>query len=174
MNKQERLEAYQQRKKADRVAAGPGAGYYFRAKKHKIPLVLRRFDGIDINGVIVQDWGERFVLRDRRGFTSEIDKNDLQYTCKTSSAAEVKEGILTDASIRMEKLQPIFLRKDRYQIPDSDLPEGRLLQLTLRGGEIVEGRIEWSGKFDIKLELSHTGKSVVVFRHAVYRHKLIE
>ena len=44
-------------------------------------------------------------------------------------------------------------------------------RLVLRGGEVLTGRVEWWGGFDIKLERP-TGQSVVVFRHAVYNHEV--
>ena len=74
------------------------------------------------------------------------------------------------------KNKPIIEIDQRYQIPDEVLQkcqdEGSQLQLTMRGGEILEGRIEWFGGYDIKLDLA-TEKSVVVFRHAVYSHEVI-
>ena len=43
----------------------------------------------------------------------------------------------------------------------------------MRGGEVLEGVVEWWGFYDIKLELV-TKRSVVVFRHAVYRHQVLQ
>jgi len=173
VTKQERLQAYLEKKRADQIAAGFGGRYYYTARKHEIPLLLRQFDGQDIHGVILKDWGDRFLVKDRKGFTRKIDKINLQYCCKASSAADVKAGIRLDADVQKKKLEPIIPRKERYQIPDSNLEPGRLIQLTLRGGEILEGRVEWFGKFDIKMEISRTGRSAVVFRHAVYQHRLL-
>jgi len=63
--------------------------------------------------------------------------------------------------------------EERHHIPDEKLfscqRKGQKLKLTMRGGEMLEGRVEWFGAFDVKVELS-TGRSVVVFRHAILRH----
>ena len=42
----------------------------------------------------------------------------------------------------------------------------------MRGGEVLEGRVEWFGAYDVKLELA-SGRSVAVFRHAVLRHEVL-
>ena len=74
------------------------------------------------------------------------------------------------------KNQPIVEISQRYRIPDKTLQEcqneEKRLRLKMRGGEVLEGRIEWFGSYDIKLDLA-TGKSLVVFRHAVYSQEII-
>jgi len=75
------------------------------------------------------------------------------------------------------KNPPVKEIAQRHCIPDEVLQKcleaGNRLRLTLRGGEVLEGRIEWFGAYDIKLELT-TGRSVVVFRHAVYSHAVVK
>lgn len=169
-------QAYIQRLKEGRKKAGPGAAYYSQAMKNKTVLVFRCYGGEDLVGIILKDGGDRFTLL-VDGSRKAAWKTALQYAFKAESRAGVEHAVRIDEGVQRQGLQPVIPIAERYQISDADLfscqRKGYRLRLTMRGGEVLEGRVEWFGAFDVKLELS-TGRSVVVFRHAVYRHEEIQ
>jgi len=168
--------SYVEHLREGRRKAGPGDRYYYAALKHSVPMVFCRYDGRQIAALIDKDGGYTFTLMTKKG-RLVIDKTDLQFSYRARSHGEVNQAIRIDERVHNRKNPPAKERpSERYQIPDEGLQhcleEGNKLRLKLRGGEIIEGRIEWFGAYDIKLELA-TGKSVVVFRHAVYSHEVI-
>jgi sRNA-binding regulator protein Hfq len=159
-----------------RQKGGRGNQYYFTALKHSVPMVFCRYDGHSIAGTIAKDGGYTFTLKTKEGHRLVVDKTDLQFSYRARSHGAVTQAIRIDEQIRSMKNPPVEEISQRYHIPDETLQrcqeEGNRLRLTMRGGEVLEGRIEWFGAYDIKLELA-TGKSVVVFRHAVYSHEVV-
>ena len=172
----ERKKSYLDLIREGRRKAGPGNQYYYTALKHSIPMVFGWYDGRHIAAIIVKDGGIRFTLKTNKG-RLVVDKTDLQFSYRARSHGEVNQAIRIDERVRNMKNQPIKEPSGRYQIPDETLQpcleSGNRLRLKMRGGEVLEGRIEWFGAYDIKLELA-TGKSVVVFRHAVYSHAVVK
>jgi len=61
--------------------------------------------------------------------------------------------------------------RERYKIRGQRLKRARAeqlgIRLVLRGGEIIEGSIDWFNPYEIKVEFS-SGGNVIVFRHAAY------
>ena len=159
----------------ERRKAGPGEQYYRAALNHGVPMVFCRYDGRHMAAIIVKDGRITFTLKTNKG-RLVVDKTDLQFSYRARSHGEVNQAICIDEQIRSMKNDPIKEIDQRYQIPDEGLQkcleEGNKLRLKLRGGEVLEGKIEWFGAYDIKLDLA-TGRSVVVFRHAVYSHEAI-
>ena len=168
-------QAYIQRLKEGRKKAGPAAAYYLQAMKNKTVQVFRCYGGEDLVGTISKDGGDRFTLLvdERRKATW---KTALHYAFKAESRAGVEQAVYIDQEVHRQGLQPVIPIAERYHIPDEELfscqRKGQQLRLTMRGGEVLEGRVEWFGAYDVKLELS-TGRSVVVFRHAVLRHEVL-
>ena len=169
------MKSYLEHLREGRRKAGLGYRYYYTAQKQSTPMVFCWYDGRHIAAIIVKDGGIRFTLKTNKG-RLVVDKTDLQFAYRARSHGKVNQAIRLDDQIRSMKNQPVKEITQRHLIPDDTLQqcqqEDKRLQLTLRGGEVLEGRIEWFGAYDIKLELE-TGKSVVVFRHAVYRHTVI-
>lgn len=158
-----------------RQKAGPGNRYYLMALKQGTPMVFCWYDGRHIAGIIAKDGGYTFTLKTQKG-RLVVHKTDLQFAYRARSHGKVSQAIRLDEQIRSMKNPPVKEIAQRHPIPDETLrqcrQEGKTLRLTMRGGEVLEGRIEWFGGYDIKLELA-TGKSVVVFRHAVYSHNVV-
>ena len=138
-------------------------------------MIFRRFDGQDILGILLKDGGYTFTVKTAQG-RRVIPKIELQFSCRARSLGEVHQAIKIDERIKSLANPPLVKSTGRYEIPDEVLQkcleEENKLRLTMRGGEVLEGRIEWFGAYDIKLDLA-TGRSVVVFRHAVYSHSVI-
>lgn len=159
----------------ERQKSGPGAQYYYTSIRHSIPMVFCRYDGRYMAAVISKDGRITFTVKTKKG-RLVVDKTDLQFSYRARSHAEVNQAIRIDGRVQKMKNEPIKEIDQRYKIPDEVLQKcresGNQLRLTMRGGEVLEGRIEWFDTYDIKLDLE-TGKSVVVFRHAVYSHEVI-
>jgi sRNA-binding regulator protein Hfq len=138
-------------------------------------MVFCWHDGHHQAGIIAKDGRYTFTLTTQEG-RRVVDKTDLQFAYRARSHSGVSQAIRLDERIRALKHPPLKKPSDRYRLPDEALQQcqasGNWLRLTMRGGEVLEGRIEWFGGYDIKLELA-TGKSVVVFCHAVYSHAVI-
>jgi len=170
-SKKEVLEQIRER----RLKAGAGDRYYYAALKHDIPMIFRRYDGQDTLGILIKDGGYTFTVKTAQG-RRVIRKIELQFSYRARSLGEVHQAIKIDEHIKSLANPPLVKPTGRYEIPDEALQrcreEGNKLRLKLRGGEVLEGRIEWFGCYDIKLDLA-TGRSVVVFRHAVYSHEVI-
>ena len=158
-----------------RRKAGPGDQYYRAALNHGVPMVFCRHDGRHMAAIITKDGRITFTLKTNKG-RLVVDKTDLQFSYRARSHSEINKAIRLDERVRNMKNEPIKAIDRRYKIPDEALQQcldsGNRLRLTMRGGEILEGRIEWFGGYDIKLDLA-TGRSVVVFRHAVYSHAVL-
>lgn len=171
-----RKRVYIQKMQEGRKKAGPGLTYYLRAQEKQIVMVFRCYGGEDLEGIILKDGGDRFTMRVDEKRTA-VWKTDLQYSFKTESRSGVEQAVSIDEDVQRQNLQPVIPIVERYHIPDEELfschRKGHQLRLTMRGGEVLEGRVEWFGAFDVKLEL-FTGRSVVVFRHAVFRHVVLQ
>ena len=172
---EKRRKLYLERLRERRRKAGPGDQYYYAALKRGDPMVFCRYDGRQIAGIITQEGGYTFTLTTKQG-RLVVDKTDLQFAYRAQSYGAVTQVVRLDERVQRMKNQPIKEPSGRYPIPDEALQQcqasGNRLRLTMRGGEVLEGRLEWFGGYDVKLELA-TGKSVVVFRHAVYSHAVI-
>jgi len=168
--------SYLEHLREGRQKAGPGYRHYTQARKQGIPMVFCWYDGRHIAGIIAKDGGYTFTLKTNKG-RLVVDKTDLQFAYRAQSYGAVTQAIRLDERVRSLKNPPVKEIAQRHAIPDETLQqcqqEGKRLRLTMRGGEVLEGRIEWFGAYDIKLELA-TGKSVVVFRHAVYSHAVVK
>jgi len=169
-------QAFLQQLKEGRKKAGPGAAYYFQALQRKTLMVFRCYGGEDLEGIILKDGGDRFTMRVDEKRTA-VWKTDLQYAFKADSREGVKQAVSIDEEVQRQNMQPVIPIVERHHIPDEELftcqRKGLRLRLTMRGGEMLEGRVEWFGAYDVKLELV-TGRSVVVFRHAIYRHEALQ
>ena len=174
--KKDKMRAYIQRIQEGRKKAGPGGIYYYQAIEKKTPMVFRCYGGQDIVCTISKEGMDRFTLL-ADGKREVVWKTALQYVCKAQSREKVEEAVKIDEEVMGRNLEPILPMAERYQIPDKDLltckRKGHWLRLTMRGGEVLEGRVEWFGAYDIKLDLA-TRRSVVAFRHAVYKHAVIQ
>ena len=118
----------------------------------------------------------------------QIHKLDIKYCYKQEYEQSVKANIRYDEDVKSQSLEPLKPMKERYQIQDTPLQKARRdkakIRLILRGGEIIEGTIDWFSPYEIKVEFSegssiplHPDRSgsrdrpkgnVIAYRHAVY------
>jgi len=100
-----------------------------------------------------------------------IQKHDIKYCYKQEYEQAVQANIQFDEAIKAQALQPIVPRKDRYKIERELLLKARNektpIRLVLRGGEIIQGNVDWFSSYEIKVEFQNKG-NVIAYHHAVY------
>lgn len=105
-----------------------------------------------------------------------INKLFIKYCYKQEHADIVSQFLQWDAAVRAQSLPALKPRKERFQIDSRHLALARKnkwpIRLTLRGGEVFQGPIDWYSAFEIKMNLGERG-SVVLFRHAAYDFQLV-
>ena len=106
-----------------------------------------------------------------------INKLDMTYCYKQSHESKVLQHISYDEEVKALNLQAIETQAERYHVEDQVLlqcyRERTPVTLTMKGGEVFDGVIDWFSKYEIKVEFP-TRKSIVAFRHAVYNFKVNE
>jgi CspA family cold shock protein len=114
----------------------------------------------------------------------QIHKLDIKYCYKQEYQPAVLANIRYDDSIKSQQLEPIKPIKECHQIEDDLLREARRgkskIRLILRGGEIIEGTIDWFNPYQIKVKFPegssiplHRPKgNVIAYRHAVYNFEV--
>lgn len=113
----------------------------------------------------------------------QIRKLDIKYCYKQEYEASVKANIKYDESIQSQSLEPIEPMNERYQINGKLLQKARsdqsCVKVVLRGGEIIEGTIDWFSPYEIKLAFpegsNHRPKgNIIAFRHSVYAFAVLD
>ena len=106
------------------------------------------------------------------GEVERLNKLPIKYMFKKEDQEAVNARILLDDRVRAMRLPPLKPRVERFRIDTrllvyarrKDLP----VRITTRGGEVLEGSIDWYSYFEIKLRFGKNAPAVVLFRHAVY------
>jgi len=110
------------------------------------------------------------------GEKERLNKLPIKYMFKKRDGEEIKKGLEVDDALRDKKLEPIKPRKERMQIDTRQLGFARQhrlpIHVTLRGGEVFTGLIDWYSHYEIKMSLTEE-TSVVVFRHAAHHFELV-
>lgn len=103
--------------------------------------------------------------------TKQIEKLNIKYCYKKEYEQAVKAAIQYDEGIKTQCLQVIEPMRERYKIRGQRLKRAKAeqlkIRLVLRGGETLEGTIDWFSPYEIKVEFP-LGGNVIAFRHAVY------
>ena len=105
------------------------------------------------------------------GEKERLNKLPIKYMYKAKDVDLVKTHMGTDAQVEGKTLPPIKARLERFQIDTRHLAYARQndmsIRITLRGGEVFTGTVDWYSHFEVKLTLDPDDEgSVVVFRHA--------
>ena len=108
------------------------------------------------------------------GETRNINKLDIKYCFKQSDVCKIRPFIEYNERIRNKNLLPIVDKAERLSVDTGLIAkcyrENRPVTISLRGGEIISGTIDWYSKYRIKVRLpSH--RSVVTYLHAYYDFK---
>jgi hypothetical protein len=140
----------------------------------KIKTFFAFFDHDSMMGTVVGYTPYNLKIKDQSGKIEMYSKLNLKYFCRASYVHKVLSLIAINPEWRSQNVIPSSDPDERYQIASEMLQEGNVIELTMGGGEVVRGMVNWASSFDIKLLLSVQPKaSIVVFRHAVVDAKLL-
>ena len=110
------------------------------------------------------------------GEKERLNKLPIKYVYKKKDEPGVTANLTYDDAVLAKKLEPIKPRKERMQIDTRQLAFARQhhlpIRITLRGGEVFTGLIDWYSHYEIKMSVSED-VSVVVFRHAALDFELV-
>ena len=105
-----------------------------------------------------------------------LNKLPIKYMYKKKDGDGVRGNLALDDKLRAKGLDPIKPRKERMQIDTRQLAFARQhrlpIRITLRGGEVFTGLIDWYSHYEIKMSVAED-ISVVVFRHAALDFELV-
>ena len=150
-------------------AEGYGRLYIDKQIRRRTPMVFVLYDET-VRGIIMRRMPYNLDLL-VNGERRRINKLDIKYCYKQAHEPKILPYIEVDESVKALNLGPEMDPSKRYQIDDKVLfqcyKERRPIILTLRGGEVIKGVIDWFSKYEIKIELP-SKKSVICFRHAAY------
>ena len=150
-------------------AEGYGRHYIQKQIRNKTPMIFEMYDG-PIQGVILHRLPYNLIIRSGRERLT-INKLDIKFCYKQKTLERIRPHIQIDAAVQSKQLAPVVERSERYHIEDRLLLEcyrNRYpVTVTLRGGEIIPGIVDWYSKYEIKLEVKKR-QGVLVFRHAIY------
>ena len=139
-------------------------------------MVFVTYEG-DVEGVIFKRLCYDFdILVD--GEKERLNKLPIKYMYKTKDVDLVKNHMDADAAVVGKALPPIKARLERFQIDTRHLAYARQndahIRITLRGGEVFTGTVDWYSHFEVKLTLDPADEgSVVVFRHAALHFEVV-
>ena len=161
---------------AQMKAEGYGRSYINKQIRKKTPMMFALYDG-KIPAVIIRRFTYDLDLVISGRERKRINKLDMKYCYKQSHEPNVLPYISYNEEVRAMNLQPIENKAERYHIDDPILlqcyRERTPITLTMRGGEVFNGVIDWFSTFEIKVEFP-SRRSVVAFRHAAYDFKVSE
>ena len=137
-------------------------------------MVFETYDG-PVEAVIARRLCYDLDLK-TNGEIERLNKLPIKYMYKKADETSVKGGIRHNERVRAARLEPIKARAERFRIDTRQLAfarkKERLIRVTMRGGEVFDGWIDWYSYFEIKMRLGKKSPSVVLFRHAAYAFEM--
>jgi sRNA-binding regulator protein Hfq len=101
----------------------------------------------------------------------ELQKHDILLVCPPEQHTELETHKSVDSAVAEKQLGPSVNYSTRARSSKRTLfrhhRDNILTRVVLRDGTVLEGKVDWFGKWEFRLLLSETC-GVVVFRHAMY------
>ena len=162
--------AKERRKKRE----GFGRLYVDKQIRLQTPMVFETYDG-PIEALIARRLCYDFDLN-VNGEIERLNKLPIKYMYKKADKTLVQRAVQYNERVRNQRLEPIKTRSERFRINTLHLAyarkKERLIRVTMRGGEALEGWIDWYSYFEVKMRLGKKTPSVVLFRHAAYAFEM--
>lgn len=150
-------------------AESHGRAYVQKQIRKKTPMVFELY-GEHIEGIISRRLTYALAVESLGGEVHHLEKLSIKYMYKQDEMSQVVQDIEIDADLKMQNLESIVHKSERFQVDNRVLARCRRekipARLTLRGGEIIVGLIRWFSQYEIKILLVHGG-NVIVFRHGL-------
>lgn len=107
---------------------------------------------------------------------SELHKTQIKYAYDPEQYKALRKFMDFDNDTKKLALQPILRAKDRYHFKNlllqQSIDERREVEVVTLEGDQFKGVVDWFGRWEFGLKFKG-GLRVTLFRHAVYRVKLL-
>ena len=137
-------------------------------------MVFGLYDYQFISGTILGFNKYEFTLR-VDGEDCEVSRKNLKFCYKAQDTDKLEAILHYDDTIRDLKLGPAGPSEDGFQIDTTQLAAAREdrvpIEVTMRGGEVFRGSVDWESPNEIKLVLRN-GAKIVLFRAAVQNFRV--
>ena len=154
-------------------AEGYGRAYVQKQIRKKTPMVFELY-GEHVEGIIIRRLTYALDVVES-GDVRRIEKINIKYMYKRDQTPQPLPSVEIDPELKAQNLISVARQSERFQVDDRVLPrchrEKIPVRLTLRGGEIITGIIDWFSQYEIKITLPY-GASVVVFRHGLHSFEI--
>jgi sRNA-binding regulator protein Hfq len=108
---------------------------------------------------------------------AQTEKHAILMACRPEEQARVEELRSTDKGVAGENLGPSVNYKDRFRSRKRVLFKHHRdkvrTRVTLRDGSVLEGEVEWFGKWEFGLRVDRDTVPVI-FRHAMHRFEAVD
>jgi sRNA-binding regulator protein Hfq len=151
----------------DLARQDPSNKYFFKQLRAKEKLIFVAYPG-RIEGVIERINKYELRLKERDEL---LPKHDILFLYKPGASKAVEQGLTIDEKVVKEQLEPLIKLTERLEIPEDVLKksfnEKRQIEITLRNGQVLKGRIHSYGIYSIRLELNKDSR-VIIMRPNIY------
>jgi len=149
---------------------GYGRLYIQKQIRRKTPMIFELYNETITDARIIRLMKYFLTLlinREKRN----IDKLNIKYCFKQSDVSKIRPFIEYNESIRNKNLLPIVDKDERFCVDIDSIAKcykGNIpVMISLRGGEIISGTIDWYSKYTVKIRLP-SNRSVITYLHAYY------
>lgn len=145
----------------------PSNRYFLKQCRLKEPLIFMTYHG-KVEGVLEKVLNYALKLQ---GHDKLLPKVEILFVCKPDTSAAVGRVLTFDQEVLDQHLGVPLHRRERLEIPPETLQtcfdEHRQIEVTLRAGYVLRGRIHSYGIFSIRLELEEAAR-VIIMRPSIY------
>ena len=149
------------------VNRDPSVKYFLKHCRGKEKLIFITYNG-KLEGVIEKVLEYELKLQGRDELLSKVQ---ILFVCKPDTSDAVGRGLTFDQEVVEEHLEAPIKWSSRLKIPTKILKkwfkEKRPIEVTLRTGYVLRGRLHSYGIFSLRLELEENAR-VIIMRPSIY------
>jgi len=149
------------------VQRDPSVKYFVKQCRGKENLIFITYNG-KLEGVIEKVLKYHLRLKGRKEL---LHKVHILFLCKPDTSDAVGRVLTFDQEVLDEHLEPPVKPSERLEIPPEVLKkcfeEKRPIEVTLRNGYVLRGRLHSYGIFSLRLELEENAR-VIIMRPSIY------
>ena len=149
------------------VKRDPSVKYFLKQCRGKQKLIFITYNG-KVEGVIEKVLKYHLRVQGRK---ESLHKVHILFVCKPDTSDAVGRVLGFDQEVLDEHLEPPLQPSERLEIPPEVLQqcvdEKRPIEVTLRNGYVLRGRIHSYGIFSIRLEVGENAR-VIIMRPNIY------
>ena len=149
------------------VQRDPSVKYFVKQCQGKEKLIFITYNG-KVEGVIEKVLKYHLRVKGRKEL---LHKVHILFLCKPDASEAVGRVLTFDQEVLDEHLEPPIHPSERLEIPPEVVQkcfdEKRPIEVTLRNGYVLRGRIHSYGIFSIRLEVGEDAR-VIIMRPNIY------